>query len=170
MGGAQGRFAGFRKAIFFVFRDGGVDEAVSDVGGRLGGRVDEVLGVETVVAELVEKDLERGEITDPVRVTAAERVGGEDEGRLGDGIALRAVGKVAARAHGEEEILAGVSVDDAVEDAGRGVRIEPVADELGRRPLEAVGDGFPRFYSFETPCSAEGYNDFCRLLPEGGSL
>ena len=63
--------------------------------------MDEVVGVEAIITEIVHEELVDWEILHAVRVEVLELVDGEEEGGFGELIAVEGVFDVADRAHGE---------------------------------------------------------------------
>ncbi len=119
--------------------------------------MDEVVGIEAVVAQVVVEDLEGGEVGD-VGVFFGELLGREPQHGLADGVAFESVGEVADRAHREEELPADErSCEQAVEGRDDLVRRQAAPHEL-RRGL-SVAVGHDDAFAFEDPSRAEGHRD-----------
>lgn len=77
-------------------------EVVPDVGDGFGGGVQEVVGIEAVVAEVVEEELVGGEVVG-VGECLADGLDGEEEGGFAFLVFEQAVAEVADRADGEDD-------------------------------------------------------------------
>ena len=82
-------------------------------------------------------------------------------------VTVGAVGQVADRADGKDELLLRVPADEALQDGRRLLDGQPVARELRPRLLEAIRDGLAGLVEPEGPGGAEGDNDLVAGLPEG---
>ena len=117
----------------------GVQEAFpDDLHGR-GGGVDEVVGVEAVVAEFVQQDLVRREILCAKGIAVQHLLKGQVQGRFGQGVGVGAFAEVPDGGDGEEELLVGVRRHEAVQQRRAGVHGQEFVREFAGGPLEAVG-------------------------------
>ena len=124
--------------------------------------MDHVLRPPAVVAEFVHHDFIGREVGEAFR--------SEEQRALGELVAMGAVGKVADRAYGENELLAGMAVHKSPEE-GRALRHrQPIVRELRPRSLEAVRDRLAGRIEPESPGRAEGDDDAVAILPERGRL
>ena len=140
--------------------------------------MEHVIGIETVVAELVHHDFVGREIFAPVMEDGAEPVSGKQQGGLADLIAVRPILEMSDRADSQDEAFssdAGSLVRTVVPDDFRqgldGVLgFHAFSDELAGIPLETVGDNDVSGYVSVAPAGAEGYHDFVAAVPEVGCL
>ena len=121
--------------------------------------MDHVLRPPAVVTEFIHHDFVGRKVGETFRC--------EEQRALGQLVAVGAVGKVADRTHGEDELLAGVALHEPPEE-GRALRDrQPVARELRSRPLEAVRDRLAGGVEPERPGRAQGDDDLVAAFPEG---
>ena len=86
-------------------RDGEIHETVPDQGYRLLGRMHQVFGIETVVAELVQQDLIGRKVLAPFRGGVADIFDGKDQDALAQLVPMRSVLQVTDRGDREYEFL-----------------------------------------------------------------
>ena len=130
------------------------DEVFPDVFDGLRRRVDEVFGVETVVAQVVGENLE-GRIVTYGRETFGEFRGGQAQHGLAQGVAGESVGQVPHGADGQQDLFSG---EGTLEQPGIGPDNLPdtqaPADEFRGGSPVAVGHHLA--VVLENPCRAEG--------------
>lgn len=131
------------------------DDALPDIFDGLRSGMGEVVGIETVVAQVVDEDFAGGEIPDRVGESAHEFVGGEAQHGLAHGVSGQPVGQVPHRTDRDDDLLAGQGpLDEACEDLDNLIDTEPSAYELrGGLPVTVGHHGA---VMFEDPGGAEG--------------
>jgi len=116
----------------------GVAQPLPYILDRRSGGVQQIVGIETVVTQLVEHNLVRGEVTDLCGVLRLQLLNGEQQDGFAELVGVHAIALMTNGADGEHPVFVGIAVDERSPCCQYILHGEPAACELGFGQLVAV--------------------------------
>lgn len=143
-------------------RDERVAQPLPDIFYGSGRGVGEVIGIETVVTQLVQHNLVGGEITHQPGVIPLQLFDSQEQHRLAELVLMQTVALVADRADSEHPVLVRHSADERTPGCDYLLNSQPLACELAFGQFVAVG--YNLSVSVIDIRSPERYKHYIRLL------